>query len=132
MEKPAKSEVTGFRRRILVVEDNEINQSLIKVILEKMNQDVDIAGNGLEAISILKKKDFDIIFMDIEMPELDGISTVKILRNDLHMEIPVIALTANSDPADIKSCLMAGMNDIMTKPYSKLDFTNILNKWVGG
>jgi len=108
------------RIKILVAEDNPINQMIVRKIIEKSENDVDVANNGAEAISAYKKTAYDLIFMDMHMPELDGLeATVRIRKHEEEKSkkrVPIVALTANvlSDHKD--ECLKAGMDDFMTKP----------------
>ncbi len=136
--------------RVLIVEDNEINQELIKIILEQDGQNVTIADNGLEALEILGEKDFDLILMDMQMPEMDGITATVIIRNcesgktditgisssitekiSLNIQgghIPIIAMTANVLDRDRQKCAMAGMDGYMTKPFAPEALYKELNK----
>ncbi|MEY3237127.1 MAG: hypothetical protein RI883_1228 [Bacteroidota bacterium] len=105
--------------RILVAEDNVLNQMLIKAILDKENVSFDFAGNGQEVLSLLKKNKYDIILMDIQMPIMDGLTATKIIRTDLKSNIPIIALTANTSFNDEKEYLKNGMNDQLSKPFKR-------------
>jgi PAS domain S-box-containing protein len=104
---------------ILLVEDNEMNRMVAQNSLSYFNCKVTEAENGLQAIEILKKEKFDIILMDIQMPELDGIETTKIIRKELKLTVPIIALTANAFKTEINKCKKAGMNDYITKPFDE-------------
>lgn len=116
--------------KILVAEDNEVNQLLIRIMLEKMNQEVDIAGDGSIAIEMANEKHYDLIFMDVEMPRLDGKKAALVLRNEKKVNTPIIALTANKFTANLKEYKKTGFNDILCKPYKQNDLQNILNKWL--
>ncbi|GAA4763334.1 MULTISPECIES: PAS domain-containing hybrid sensor histidine kinase/response regulator [Flavobacterium] len=105
--------------KILLVEDNELNRMVAQNSLQYYNCLVTEAENGLEAIKALKKEDFDIILMDIQMPELDGIETTTIIRNELKLKTPIIALTANAFKSEIEKCYAAGINDYVTKPFDE-------------
>ncbi len=110
-----KEKIIGSR--ILVAEDNPVNQQIIKIILKKANLIVEIANNGLEAIGLLKDEKFDAILMDIQMPEMDGLEATKRIREiPDHKNLPIIALTANAMDKDKQMCRLAGMNDFITKP----------------
>jgi CheY-like chemotaxis protein len=87
--------------------------------IQYFNCKVDEAENGLEAIEILKTKEFDIILMDIQMPEMDGIEATKFIRNKLNIKTPIIALTANAFKTEIEKCRKAGMDDYVTKPFDE-------------
>jgi PAS domain S-box-containing protein len=103
--------------RILVAEDNILNQKLVQRILEKQGHDVIIAENGNVAIDLLKNGAFDIVLMDLQMPELDGYQTTKYIRETLKLNLPIIALTASSNPTEIDNFSFAGINDYILKPY---------------
>ncbi|MFP4698315.1 MAG: response regulator [Eubacteriales bacterium] len=102
---------------ILVIEDDVINQKVIRMLLEEHNCKIDIANNGLEALDILLKNKYDVILMDVQMPELDGIETTKIIRKREKDEYtPIIALTAQVMTSDRDRCIQAGMDDYIAKP----------------
>jgi CheY-like chemotaxis protein/nitrogen-specific signal transduction histidine kinase len=103
--------------KVLLVEDNEINAFMATSILDKWNCNTTIVENGQEAINILKKEDFEIILMDMQMPVLNGIEATKIIRSDLKIKTPIIALTANAINGEDVKCLKAGMNDYLSKPF---------------
>ncbi|MDH3585364.1 MAG: response regulator, partial [Phycisphaerae bacterium] len=105
--------------RILVAEDNRVNQMLARRILEKEGHQVTLAGNGQEAIDTLASQDFDLILMDVQMPEMDGIeaaSTIRRQEGDTGRRIPIIAATAHAMKGDREACLQAGMDRYVTKP----------------
>jgi signal transduction histidine kinase/CheY-like chemotaxis protein/ligand-binding sensor domain-containing protein len=105
---------------ILIAEDNPVNQKLAERILIKLGYTPDIAANGLEVLEIIQKKNYDLIFMDVQMPEMDGLEATRMLRkNNQHQPI-IIAMTANAIQGDREACLDAGMDDYMSKPI-KLD-----------
>lgn len=104
---------------ILLVEDNTVNQTLIIKLLERKEIKVDVTGNGRAALRILEEKVYDLILMDIQMPEMDGYETTQEIRNKeaiTGMHTPIIALTANATEQDRNLCLKAGMDDFLTKP----------------
>lgn len=111
--------VTFNNISILLVEDNEMNRMVAQNTLQYYDCNVVEAENGLIAVDILKNQTFDIILMDIQMPELDGIEATKIIRNELNLETPIIALTANAFKTEIEKCKLAGMNDYVTKPFDE-------------
>ncbi len=108
---------------ILLVEDNDMNRMVAQNSLQYYNCNVTEAENGVEALEILKKENFDIVLMDIQMPEMDGIEATKIIRTEFKLSIPIIALTANAFKSEIDKCKKAGMNDYITKPF---DETNLI------
>ena len=105
--------------RILVAEDNVLNQMLIKAILDKEKVKFDFAGNGQEVLNLLELNTYDIILMDIQMPIMDGLTSTKIIRNQLHSSIPILALTANTSINDEKEYRKSGMNDQLSKPFKR-------------
>lgn len=104
---------------VLLVEDNEMNRMVAQNSLNYFNCEVVEAENGLEALECLENKKFDIILMDIQMPEMDGIEATKVIRTKLKLETPIIALTANAFKTEIEKCKKAGMNDYVTKPFDE-------------
>ena len=120
--------------RILLVEDNKINIKVAKALLKKLGYEVDIAINGLEAIEILKVKKYDIVFMDVQMPMMNGFeATLEIRRNSsciVNSKVPIIAMTANAMTGDNEMCINAGMDDYLSKPIYLNDIKNIIEKWI--
>jgi CheY-like chemotaxis protein len=107
--------------KLLVAEDNLINQKLIIRILNKLGYEPELANNGVEALQLLAEKTFDVILMDIQMPEMDGLETTKRIRKDISIDQPyIVAMTANAMPEDKEDCYNAGMNNYISKPI-KLD-----------
>ncbi len=104
--------------RILLVEDNSLNIKLVNGIFLGTNVKIDVAENGLQAIEKVKENFYDIILMDIELPDMNGYDTTKIIRNELHIQVPIIALTAHVLAGEKDKCLEAGMNDYLTKPVN--------------
>ena len=103
---------------ILVVEDNPVNQKLIVIFLQKAGFNVTVAGNGQEAVDIVSSgKVFDIIFMDIHMPVMDGVSSTKAIRA-MGISVPIIALTANVIKEDMDNFIASGMNGHIAKPIN--------------
>lgn len=103
--------------RVLLVEDNDINREIVHAMLHKLGIAADSAINGQEAIELAVTNQYDIIFMDIQMPEMDGLSATRILRSR-RVKATIIALTANTAEADRSECLAAGMNDFLPKPIT--------------
>ncbi len=108
--------------RVLLVEDNEMNRFIAGQSLAYAGCQVTEAENGQEAVEILKNESFDLILMDIQMPEMDGMEATNHIRHVLKIETPVIALTANAFRHDIEQYLECGMNDYVTKPYEEQEF----------
>jgi CheY-like chemotaxis protein len=114
---------------VLVVEDHDINQELIYEMLKRLGCHVDIASNGKEALQYLAQQTYDAIFMDLQMPEMDGYETTREIRKlEAGKSIPIIALTANHRKKDLDLCLVAGMNDYLTKPFVLDDLAALLQK----
>lgn len=105
-------------KRILVVEDNSINQMLVKHTLLKSGASVEIANNGTHALTFIEKNTYDIILMDLFMPELDGYQTTKIIREELHLNIPIVAMTALAIKGEEEKCFALGMNGYVSKPFT--------------
>jgi CheY-like chemotaxis protein len=105
--------------KILVAEDNFINQKVAKTLFKNIGYEVDFAKNGLEVLDKMKLSQYDIIFMDIMMPEMDGIQATMELRQK-NIEVPIIAMTANIAKDEKTSAIASGMNDYITKPV-KID-----------
>ncbi len=125
-----------FRASILLVEDVLPNQIIAKKFLSGMGLDVDVASNGKEAVNAYANKNYDLIFMDCRMPDMDGYEATREIRT-IEKEInkapmPIIALTANATSDDRKLCEQAGMNDVVTKPFKRLDLSCCLQKWLPG
>lgn len=115
--------------KILVAEDNLINQKIITKFLNKLGYEIDMANNGFEAINMVKEKKYNLIFMDMQMPEMDGIeATIKIRQERLNIGIQIVAMTANVLPEDRQKCFDAGMNDFMPKPVKLKKLREILIK----
>jgi two-component system, chemotaxis family, CheB/CheR fusion protein len=105
--------------KVLVVEDVQLNQLLIKIILQDFGFECETAANGKIAIEMLQKKAYDIILMDLQMPEMNGFETAEYIRKTLHSNIPIIALTADVTTADKEQCKLTGMNDCVLKPIDE-------------
>jgi CheY-like chemotaxis protein len=116
--------------RILIAEDNLVNQKVARFCLQKLGYEADFAINGVEVLKILAEKKYDLIFMDIQMPEMDGLETTRRIRaqeNERENEhIQIIAMTANAMPEDREACLNAGMDDYTSKPISLTALQHIL------
>lgn len=117
-------------KRILVVEDNEMNRYVVLLTLQSLMCEVVEVENGEQAVEILKSEPFDLIFMDIQMPRMDGVEATQLIRKELAINTPIIALTANAFQHNIDHYLAAGMNDFIVKPYLEKDFKKILRKYL--
>jgi CheY-like chemotaxis protein/nitrogen-specific signal transduction histidine kinase/HPt (histidine-containing phosphotransfer) domain-containing protein len=113
-------------RRFLVAEDNEINQKLVEYVLSKAGGIVHLAGDGHEAVELLRQsRDYDLIIMDLQMPVMDGYGATQIIRDELQLQIPIIAMTATALVGEQVRCLDAGIDEYMTKPF---DFKELYKK----
>jgi two-component system sensor histidine kinase/response regulator len=107
--------------KILLAEDNPVNQRLTKYIIAKQGHSVAIAENGREVLILLEKKHFDLVFMDIQMPEMDGLQTTEAIRRrekETGTHIPIIAMTAHAMKEDRQRCFDAGMDGYISKPIN--------------
>jgi signal transduction histidine kinase/DNA-binding response OmpR family regulator len=130
---PAAEQAPGESRpylRVLVAEDNAVNQRLVKRMLEKLGCRVDIAADGREAVQMATDLQYDVVFMDCSMPEMDGFEATGELRRRLAgRRLPIIALTANAMAEDRAKCLAAGMDDYLSKPARLEDIRAALERW---
>jgi PAS domain S-box-containing protein len=118
-------------RRVLLAEDNAINQRVAVLMLERLGCRVDVAGNGLEAVDLSGRLPYDLIFLDCQMPEMDGFSAARAIREREggNSHVPIIALTANAMDADRQECLAAGMDDFLSKPVAVGAIAAMLRKY---
>ncbi len=118
--------------RILVVEDNVVNQKVAKRMVEMFGFDVDVAENGIVALACLKKVDYDLVFMDCQMPEMDGYEATSAIRKSEKggEHTIVVAMTANAMAGDRERCLVAGMDDHLPKPIRKNELKQMLLRWL--
>ncbi len=117
-----------YPMKILLAEDNAVNQKLAIRILERMGYRVDVAGNGLEVVESLERQRYDLILMDVQMPEMDGLDATRFIRLKLppDQQPRIIAMTANAMHGDRETCLEAGMNDYVSKPIQVKELQNAL------
>ncbi len=125
--------------KILLAEDNPVNQKLAKRLFEKMGYSIDIAINGIEVLESLQKKSYDLIFMDVQMPEMDGLEATRQIRameqngqielSNLAKSIQIIAITANATHDDRENCFASGMNDFIAKPFKVEQIQTAIEKW---
>lgn len=131
---PAKDELlSALKLQVLIVEDNLINKIFTRTLIQRLMPAATIheASNGFEAIEVCERIAPDIVLLDVQMPEMDGIEACKHIRRQQEMQHkPVIALTASNLEGDRESCLQAGMDDFLTKPFVVDDLVKILKKWV--
>lgn len=105
--------------RILVAEDIALNQLLLKALLDEFGAMYEFAANGEEALEKIKANTYDLVLMDIQMPEMDGLEATRQIRNTLKLDLPVIALTADITTDDVQKCKAAGVNDYLEKPIDE-------------
>jgi two-component system, sensor histidine kinase and response regulator len=119
--------------RVLLVEDNQVNQNLAFAMLRKLGLHVSLAGDGREAVERVRQFDFDVVLMDCQMPVMDGYQATAAIRNlpdGRGAGLPIIALTANTMQGDRQKCLNAGMNDFLGKPFSLVQLRAMLAQWL--
>ena len=126
-----KTDQTGAKLRILVVDDVPVNLIVVEKMLDSIGYQVETASNGLEAVEAVKSKHYDFIFMDIQMPEMDGFEATRQIRKmgvgkD---SIPIVAMTANTQESDRDVCIEIGMNDFIAKPFVKNQLAGVLERF---
>jgi CheY-like chemotaxis protein len=132
--KDPRAETTLPCSRILLVEDNLVNQKVAQSLLNKLGYASDAVKNGLEAIKALELRHYDLVLMDCLMPELDGYEATGMIRDGNSKvkdhAVPIIAMTASAMTGDREKCLFAGMNDYLAKPVNKDELRQVLEKWI--
>ncbi len=133
-EKAAKSASDRSQVKILVVEDNKTNQFLCMSILRRLGYCPDLAENGIECVQLMRENEFDVIFMDCQMPVMDGFEATRIIRSGtsgvINSDVPVIALTAHAMEGDRELCMDSGMNDYLSKPFRINEIEDIITRWI--
>ncbi|PKD21692.1 hypothetical protein APR41_01520 [Salegentibacter salinarum] len=119
-----------YSGRILICEDSELNQRLVKALLKGKGLEVDIASNGEIALSFLRESTYDLIFMDVQMPVKNGYDTTKFLRKEMGLKTPIVALTANFMATERQKCTEVGMDDYLAKPFQKKQLFEKVEKWI--
>jgi two-component system sensor histidine kinase/response regulator len=138
--KPAPGEPAEETRRcgahhVLVVEDNAVNQRVIEAMLSKRGFTVECAGNGRDGLAMIAAHDYELVFMDCQMPELDGYEATTALRireGDSGAHLRVVAMTAHAMKGDRERCLAAGMDDYLSKPLRPEELDSVIERWIGG
>jgi PAS domain S-box-containing protein len=134
MAREALSLFAGCKARILLAEDNITNQQVALGILRKLGLSADAVANGVEAVKALETIPYDLVLMDVQMPEMDGIEATRLIRNSQSAVpdhgIPIIAMTAHAMQGDRERCLAAGMDDYVAKPVNSRALTEALDKWL--
>jgi CheY-like chemotaxis protein len=134
VDKPAAPVRQLNRKRLLLAEDNPVNQEVALGILQIEGFDVTLAKNGAEALEAYSRAAFDVVLMDCHMPEMDGFEAtrkIRALEKQANLQrVPIVALTANAMQQDREECLNAGMDDHLSKPYSRLQMRETLARWL--
>jgi signal transduction histidine kinase/CheY-like chemotaxis protein len=128
----AGSQQRKMAARVLIADDNVVNQKIAARMLEKLGCRVDIVANGYEAINAIANRSYDVLFMDCEMPEMDGFAATAAIRmheSQDERRLPIIAMTANTMPGDRERCLAAGMDDYIGKPVQRDDLLAVMQQW---
>jgi CheY-like chemotaxis protein len=132
---PRTVEEMGSRKvRVLLAEDNKVNQMLAVALLRKRGYDVTIADNGREAIDLVRRSTFDVVLMDVQMPEVDGFeatAAIRAMESATSRRLPVIAVTAHAMDGDRQRCLDAGMDDYVSKPMDPEKLEMAIQRWTG-
>ena len=134
LDAPApRAALTGRKLRVLLAEDNQINAVLATAIIKRAGHHVDVAHNGVEALETLAQAPYDVVLMDMHMPEMDGLEATRRIRalKSEDARVPIIALTANAMRADRETCLGAGMDDFLSKPFEPADLVAKMEGWAG-
>ena len=127
----AQPDLSVHGAMILVAEDNELNQQIVRELLEQVGARVEVAGNGREAVEKVRRQHFDLVLMDIQMPEMSGLEAARAIRQDTTIaRMPIIALTAHALHGDREKSLAAGIDDHLTKPIEPQEFYGTLAKWL--
>ena len=131
---PAPATEAGAKGRLLIVEDNAINQAVARAMVAKMGYSCDVAGNGIEALAASDRRHYDAVLMDCQMPEMDGFeATAEIRRREVGgVPVPIIAMTAGALAEDRDRCLASGMDDYLSKPVKSNELERMLARWLPG
>jgi CheY-like chemotaxis protein len=117
--------------RVLLVEDNHVNQRVAAGILKNMGHEVELAADGCEAVAKAQARSYDVVFMDMQMPRMDGLEATRVIRAmpGAAGRVPIVAMTANAFSSDRDACFVAGMDDFVSKPVNRDKLFNILEHW---
>ncbi len=129
---PTVSSYAAVRPRVLVAEDNAVNQAVITRMLATKGCDIALAVNGREAVDMVRAGNFDLVLMDLMMPEMDGLEATQVIRREEAgtRRVPIVAVSAAASEADRVRCLAAGMDDFLSKPMSLDDLSRVLGRWL--
>lgn len=111
----------------MLAEDNSLNQKIANFMLAKNGVEVVTVGNGIEVINELEKKEYDLVLMDVQMPEMDGLEATEHIRKVMKSNIPIVALSASSFEDELKKCLSFGMNAYIVKPIDIVKLSDIID-----
>ncbi len=117
--------LTGLK--ILLAEDNSLNQKIANFMLAKNGVEVVTVGNGLEAINELEQNEYDLVLMDVQMPEMNGLEATEHIRKVMKSDIPIVALSASSFDDELKKCIASGMNAYIVKPIDIVKLSDIIH-----
>ncbi len=130
-DEPVEAHSTVNHFKILLVEDNKINQKVAKIMLENIGYSVACVEDGRQAVEAVKNKSYSLVLMDVQMPEMDGLQATKLIREgEDENRIPILAMTANALTGDREKCINAGMDDYITKPVKKDVLKETVEKWL--
>ncbi len=116
--------------KVLMCEDNEANRILAQHLFDSTNIELDMAENGKIGVELFREKNYDVVLMDIQMPEMDGYQATAYIRNELKSETPIVALTAHSIGKEKEKCVAAGMNGYLSKPFKKSELLDLIGHWL--
>jgi signal transduction histidine kinase/CheY-like chemotaxis protein/HPt (histidine-containing phosphotransfer) domain-containing protein len=128
-EVPVSTEILKGKR-VLVVDDNDMNRLVATTILGNYDTIIFEAGNGQEAVDLLRRQSVDIVLLDIQMPVMSGLEASELIRREISVSLPIIALTANAIRGESEKCLAAGMNDYLSKPFEESSFIKMICEWL--
>lgn len=117
-------------KRVLLVEDDPASQRLTTIALKSYGCFVQTIDNGAEVLNDMKKNKYDIILLDIRLPEMDGYEVAEAIRKDYNHDVPIVAVTAYAAKEDVDKCFTVGINDCLTKPFDLNDLKEIIIKWL--
>ena len=118
-----------FPLKILIAEDDDMNQQMALMLLKRLGYEADCAANGKEVLEIVREKKYDVILMDVQMPEMDGLEATRMIRLCLTEQPVIIAMTANAMDGDREACIKAGMEDYLSKPVNVDELMRKLETW---
>lgn len=130
LDSQASTNSSGCQPRILMAEDNPINQRVGKLILQRAGYRIDVAGNGQEAMDAHRLQPYDLILMDCQMPTMDGFEASRQIRQLDRPQPVIVAVTANALAGEREKCLEAGMDDYLSKPFQAEQLVSVVKKWL--